>query len=93
MWRSREKMHPRAARVVGLRAHIRRHSRGRSCELQAMYREGVRTYAVRTEHIEEDVQVLMDWLCAPPLPAVPAEKTGMPTWGLNPGLAEHRLIG
>jgi hypothetical protein len=40
-----------------------------------MYREGVRTYAVRTEHIEEDVQGLMDWLCAPPLPAVPAEKT------------------
>ena len=57
-----------------------------------MYREGVRTYAVRTEHIEEDVQGLMDWLCAPPLPAVPAEKTGMPTWGLNPGLAEQRLI-
>ena len=53
-----------------------------------MYREGVRTYAVRTEHIEEDVQGLMDWLCAPPLPAVPAEKTGMPTWGLSPASAD-----
>ena len=32
-----------------------------------MRREGVRTYVVRTETLEEDLQGLFAWLCASPV--------------------------
>jgi hypothetical protein len=46
-----------------------------SAALKGMYQEGVRTYAVRTEHIEDDMQGLMDWLCLPRLSEMPAVYT------------------
>ena len=46
-----------------------------ACVAQGMYQEGVRTYAVRTEHIEDDMQGLMDWLCLPRLSEMPAVYT------------------
>ena len=46
-----------------------------ACVAQGMYQEGVRTYAVRTEHIEDDMQGLMDWLCLPRLTEIPAAHT------------------
>jgi len=42
-------------------------------------REGVRTYVVRTEHLDADLQGMFTWLCtAPPPPAPPANNEDYP---------------